>query len=522
MATFTFKNTWHAYDPFTGEWAYTMTDMPSTGVMFGASSTVRGPKGQIYIYDIDLVHGQMRLWNSSRIVQPQNTNTPDDGSWRPFGKTFNGTNGYEWTKPIPTGLPGTINRIFFEDRVVGSTAGGWTGIGTEPIAVWAFSLKPGQEGQLLFNKTWPLPHADVAITFGGASSEDGVFVLRSKETRQWWGLSLDSGAQIWGPTESEADLGIFGMNGYIAYGKLYASNKMSGTLYCYDVKTGELLWNYEARDHYNEILWSNNWPIDPVFITDGKIYLAHSEHSPIDPKPRGAPFICLNATTGEEIWKIDGGFRTTDWGGKSVIGDSVIATYNTYDQRIYAIGKGPSSTTVSIQDDVLTHGGSVLLKGVVTDVSAGTKDDSLTARFPNGVPAVSDTNMSEWMKYVYMQFARPTDIVGVEVVVSVLDPNNNVYEVGRTTSDGDGFFKMSFTPEVPGEYTIIASFDGSEAYYGSFAKTAINVVEAPAATPEPTPTPAPMTDTYVLGIGAGAIIAIIVIGLVIILMLRKR
>jgi hypothetical protein len=130
--------------------------------------------------------------------------------------------------------------------------------------------------------------------------------------------------------------------------------------------------------------------------------------------------------------------------------------------------------------------------------------------------------MSDWMKYVYMQFERPADVMGVEVVISVLDPNNNVYEVGRATSDSSGFFSVEFTPEVPGKYTVVASFDGSESYYGSFAKTAISVEEAPAATPEPTPTPAPMTDTYVLSIGAGAIIAIIVIGMVIILMLRRR
>ena len=126
----------------------------------------------------------------------------------------------------------------------------------------------------------------------------------------------------------------------------------------------------------------------------------------------------------------------------------------------------------------------------------------MKARFPNGVPAVADENMSDWMLYVYKQFARPTDVVGVEVVISVLDPNNNCYEVGRATSDATGFYSCAFTPAVPGKYTIYASFAGSKAYYGSSAETAINVDSAPAATPPPTPTPAPMTDTYVLGIGA--------------------
>jgi hypothetical protein len=135
---------------------------------------------------------------------------------------------------------------------------------------------------------------------------------------------------------------------------------------------------------------------------------------------------------------------------------------------------------------------------------------------------VADESVGEWMKYVYAQFARPTDAVGVEVVISVLDPNNNFYEVGRATSDEDGFFKLAFIPEVPGEYTIIASFEGSGAYYGSHAKTAISIEEAPAATPPPTPTPASMADLYLVPGITGTIVAIVVVGLVIILMLRKR
>jgi hypothetical protein len=158
----------------------------------------------------------------------------------------------------------------------------------------------------------------------------------------------------------------------------------------------------------------------------------------------------------------------------------------------------------------------------VTDVSPGTEEYALRARFPNGVPAVADENMSDWMLYVYKQFEKPTDVTGVEVVVEVLDPNNNFYEVGRATSDANGFYSCAFTPPVPGKYTIYATFAGSKAYYGSSAVTAINVDEAPAATPAPTPTPAPMTDTYVMGFGIGMIVAIIVVGLLLFLLLRKR
>jgi hypothetical protein len=259
-----------------------------------------------------------------------------------------------------------------------------------------------------------------------------------------------------------------------------------------------------------------------LIATDGKLYIANLEHSVNQPLPRGGPFIALNATTGEVIFRANGLFRSTVWGGRAVIGDSIIATMDTYDQRVYAIGKGPSATTVSASPKVSVYGSSVLVEGMVTDISPGTDQFGLKKRFPNGVPAAADEGMSAWMLYVYKQFERPANATGVEVVVSVLDSNNNYYEVGRATSDASGFFKLAFTPEVPGEYVVYASFAGSGAYYGSFAESAINVEEAPAATPPPTPTPAPMTDTYVTGFGIGIIIAIVAVGLLLFMMLRKR
>jgi hypothetical protein len=63
---------------------------------------------------------------------------------------------------------------------------------------------------------------------------------------------------------------------------------------------------------------------------------------------------------------------------------------------------------------------------------------------------VSDDNMTDWMQYVYMQMPKPNDVEGVEVVLETLDPNGNFYEIGRTTSDASGTYKLSFVPEVPG------------------------------------------------------------------------
>ena len=506
--------TWNAFNPYSGDWIFRITNVPS-GTM------VYGPKGEIYIYTFNQANGWMTLWNQSKTVQPQTSGTSNDGSWRPHGITYDARNGYAWNKTIPKGLLGSVSMVL-DDVAVGCNAAGWDNIGNEPLSIWAISLKPGQEGTLLYNRNWSLPQADITMNFGTASQEDKVFVLRAKETRQWWGIDLYTGQQLWGPTAMEEDLGIYGQNSQIAYGKLYSSNKYGGVLYCYDIKTGSLLWNYTARDPENEILWSNNWPIYTVFIADGKVYLGHSEHSPVDPKPRGAPFICVDAETGEEIWKADGLFRQTDWGGTAIIGDSIIATMDTYDQRVYAIGKGPSAVTATSPDAGVPLGTSVTIKGMVTDISPGTDEFALQKRFPNGVPAVSDASMTDWMLYVYKQFPRPMNTAGVEVTISAVDSNGNYREIGTATSSSDGFYSFSWTPDISGTYNVYVNFEGSEAYYPSHAETAF-VVDPAAATPAPSQAPVSAADTYFIPAIAGLfVLIVIVLMLVVLLMLKKR
>jgi hypothetical protein len=241
-------------------------------------------------------------------------------------------------------------------------------------------------------------------------------------------------------------------------------------------------------------------------------------HDYTPPVFKGAKLYCLNATTGEELWEE----LSFDIVGTTACADGYMVWFNGYDNQIYCYGKGPSATTVMASPKVSVEGDGVLVEGMVTDISPGTEEYVQTARFPNGVPAISDESQSAWMEYLYQQQQRPTDATGVKVTVSVLDPNNNFYEVGTTTSDDSGFYKLKFEPLVPGEYTVYSWFSGSESYYPSYAETAISVEGAPATTPEPTSQPASMADIYILPGIIAIIIAIVVVGLVLILMLRKR
>ena len=153
-----------------------------------------------------------------------------------------------------------------------------------------------------------------------------------------------------------------------------------------------------------------------------------------------------------------------------------------------------------------------MIKGTVTDQSPGAMD----------TPAISDESMSDWMGYIYMQKPVPADAKRVEVSLDVVDSNGNYRNIGTATTDMSGTFGLMWTPDIPGQYTVIATFAGSESYGSSYAQTYMGVVEAPIPTPSPDPTPAPMTDTYVLGMGAAGLVAIVLIGLLILMMLRKK
>lgn len=528
-------STYKAFEAGTGRFAFAINNVPS-------GTRVNGQNGEIIIYTINLANGWITKWNSTRVVVEQRRTGPLGsgnqalGSWvrEYMGQTLNGTYGYEWNKTIPRGLPGAVAnqgqiwQVIDGDIILGNDAIGWAAIGDAPIKLWAISLKPGQEGTLLYNTTWQKPLGDIAMRTGAVSPENRVFTLFDKENRQQYGFNMDTGAYLWGPTDSMDYRGIYGMTQVIAYGKLFVTADFGGEVAAYDIKNGTKLWSYVAKDPYVtdtfvKEVGGTEWALSILFVSDGKIYIGQSEHSPYNPLPRGAPLFALDVNTGAEVFRVDGMLRQTRWGARAVIGDSIIASMDTYDQLLYAVGKGPTSTTVSASSGVATGGSSVLLTGTVIDISPGTAD--LTLRFPKGVPAVADEFMGEWMKYVYKQFERPKNAVGVAVSIDAIDPNGNDIHIGDTTSDSNGFYSFKWLPpaDITGKYTITATFGGSKSYWSSSAETALVLDEAPAAQPEQNTSEPSMADIYFVPAIIGLLVAIIVVGaLLALLVLKKR
>jgi outer membrane protein assembly factor BamB len=506
---------WYAFDPKTGDWKYNMTNVPS-------GTNYYGPQGEILRYSINTNAGWLAQWNTTSTVFKGLTGGSVAWGSQVRGKSFDAqAKGYDWNVSIPKGLPGSVRTVNPGDRLVGAS------INSTAVQIWAINLdeSKGTIGSLLYNKAWNAPaqwaDGNLTISWAAASLTDNVAALVSKETRSYYAFDLTDGTFLWGPSDPDSYLNLYDRITTINYGKLVTSGA-GGDIICYNAKTGEELWSYTAEDLTTEFTIGNDWWMQQLIITDGKVYLGHVEHSPNQPLPRGAPFLCLNITSGEVIWKMEGGYRQTCWGGKAVIGDSILVFQDTYEGRIYAVGKGPSYTQVSASPKISTNGESVLIEGSVTDISPGTEKYALKARFPQGVPAVSDESQSQWMKYVYMQFSKPTNTTGVPVSLDTLDPNGNYIHIGNTISDASGKFCYQWIPEVPGKYTVYASFPGSNSYYSSTSETFIAVEEIDA-TVAPTEQPqASVADTYFVPAVAGLFIAIILLGALMIVLQRKH
>jgi len=116
-----------------------------------------------------------------------------------------------------------------------------------------------------------------------------------------------------------------------------------------------------------------------------------------------------------------------------------------------------------------------------------------------------------------------SNMTGVQITLSVVDSNGNFRDIGTTTSDVMGNYGFTWTPDIPGNYQVIASFAGTNSYYPSTTSTYLYAGETPTAAPTASPPTGLATTadlmTYIVGVGIAMIIAIAIVGL---LVLRKK
>ena len=389
----------------------------------------------------------------------------------------------------------------------------------------------GDIGKLLWSSNVQPPAGNLTVLEAGIDPVNRVFVEDLRETQTFVGYNLDSGAYLW-TTQPQTNFDYYGsqasgsLANTFAYGRLYSS-AYGGIIYCYDTITGNRLFTYgnggvPGNDTNSGFQVPGNYPTFINAIGNDVVYTVTSEHTVETPVFKGALTRAINATTGAEIWTLSSyvtEFTTTSFAAA----DGYATWFNSYDNSIYTVGRGPTQTKVTAPaSGVPLGGGSIVISGTVTDISAGTKQNQQATDFPNGVPCASDKSMTDWMGYIYQQKPLPTNFTGVDVSLIVIDSNGNYRQIGTAKTDSSGSFSYQWTPDIEGKYTVFASFTGTNGYWPSSAQAAFAVDPVhPTASPAPTQPPS-LADQVIVPAIVGLFIALIVIIVLVLLVLRKR
>jgi outer membrane protein assembly factor BamB len=493
------------YDPFTGDLICQFAN--ATAVSKSGNNIVFDENGNMLVYVLNAANGWFLMWNSTKCFE-NNGLTPAYTSgmqtWRPMPGVYDWQKGIVWNKTITPRPPETLSpgnsRSLSLQPICDNILVGYYGTSTNLSYHIGYNIDTGEEiwaFDRMDDKAHQLSHFS-AFGYGQYSQWDAA-------QRSWYTYDLQTGKLKWVSEKTDYPYGAYmgnSLGGVYAYDKLYSMG-YDGKVYAFDAATGKIAWRFYCGDSGFETPYGS-WPLfgGPI-IADNVVFANNGEHSPNQPLYRGEKLYAMDANTGHSIWNISG------WQVLHAIADGYLITINNYDNQMYCFGKGKSATTVSAPDEVQPFGKAVMIKGTVTDQSSAQK----------GTPAVSDDSMSAWMEYLHMQKPKPTNATGVEVSLAAVDPNGNYKPIGTTTSDSEGLFSYKFIPEVPGRYTIIAEFAGSESYGSSSAETIFYVDEEPVATTAPEILQPIDNTPVIIGVGVAVIIAVAIATL---LILRKK
>ena len=419
-----------------------------------------------------------------------------------------------WTMPNPkssytyyqSDLPGSaLGQAYLSgDMWVGNTRP----IGGDPFGI-AFTSINTTSGKMVVNET--IMGNGMYVTSGFQGGLTYGYVIVHGVDRYWYCNDMLTGKELWkSEIQSEYPWGSWAE--YMScsgYGMFYYG-QYDGNMYALNLTNGKLAWK-TFTDNNTDVVSGVNIPWGRQCIADGKLYFLTGEHDVANPWPRGNTLYCLNAFTGELIWKVRGFQDRGSSGGETAgISSGMFYTYNLYDGRLYMFGKGQTTTTVLASPKTIANGANVLIEGTVMDQSPGS---------PN-TPAISDANMEAWTEYMYTQNqVYPMNAKGVTVFLQAMRSDGSIVDITHVTSDSMGHYEYAWTPPTEDTYKVLATFEGSESYWTSSGQTGLSVGAAP---PAPAALQAAPDNTPIFAGIIAAVIIAIVIGILNLLVLRKR
>lgn len=339
-------------------------------------------------------------------------------------------------------------------------------------------------------------------------------------------LNATTGQTLWTTTTNST---LFASMTMVANGKVYAGTNPPlnadgptyGVVYCFDADTGKILWEYDKilgacrlNICYNaskvyvgsgslglycldadtgNLEWNLNtacWGIAKT-LADGNVYLqfrppagtslAIPNSYAINNVVGSGGFYCLNQDTGNLVWQYMLPNGSSSYPVDCPVVDGIAYAVFDHPPGLYAFGIGPTTTEVSVTDANVAKGTGTAIYGRVYDESPASSGAPVS-----GVPVelmLQKTGDSSWTG------------------------------IATATTDSMGHFVTQWTPQSEGTYTVMAKFNGNNAY-GWSSKTA--VVYASSAQPSNIAT---SIDWYLIAAAAAIVVIVIVVAAV---FLRRR
>ncbi len=371
-------------------------------------------------------------------------------------------------------------------------------------------------GVLRYNVT--LQHPDTLYSIGGSGPLDHGKMAMWTQGGYFIAIDANTGQVAWRSDVTEYPWASSGFGAYsveTAYGMIFYSTYAG--VYAFNWTNGKTVWQFKSPSYasFESPYIEDDQELYPFrshnLIADGKIYCWNVEHTESYPLTRGWGTYCLNATTGELIWKLMIGGDS----GIGAVADGYATLESNREGYMFVIGKGKSDTTVTAPDTVMPLGNGIVIRGSVMDMSPAQ---------PN-TPCVSKDSMSTQMEYLHKQM--PLDglwhnetIAGVPVTLTAIDETGAVLDLGTATTDGYyGTFSKTWTPPNEGRYEIIAYFAGDDSYGSSGAATSVSVGPAPTAITIPQQIVPP---DYTMTLIVGFVAVLIAVAIATILLYRKK